>query len=367
VTVAFLDLGAAYEELREEIDLAYRRVMDSGWYVLGEELEEFEHEWAAYCCVKHCVGVANGLDALHLTLRAMGVGAGDEVVVPSNTYIATWLAVSACGANPVAADPAPGSFTLTAESVDAVLTPRTKAVIPVHLYGFPADMDSIVELAHGRGVRVLEDAAQSHGATYKMRKCGGLGDAAAFSFYPGKNLGAFGDAGALTTDDDEIADRVRLLRNYGSRVKYQNETRGANSRLDPLQAAFLRVKLRHLDEWNARRAEVADTYARGLAGLPGIVPPSIPDDCVAAWHLYVVRCNRRADVIRKLDRAGIGTLIHYPVPPHLSEAYADLDIERGTLPVAERLADEVLSLPMGPHLTSDDQERVIKALTSACS
>ena len=263
--IPFLDLKAASTELREELDAAYHRVMDSGWYILGEEVDAFEAEWAAYCGVRYCVGVGNGLDALHLILRAMDIGTGDEVIVPSNTYIATWLAVSYAGATPVPVEPDPRTFNLDPTRVEAAITPRTRALLPVHLYGQPADMDGLLEVARRHDLRVVEDAAQAHGATYKGRRCGGLADAAGFSFYPGKNLGALGDAGAVTTDDDRIADRVRALRNYGSRRKYYHDEKGYNSRLDPLQAAFLRVKARHLDEWNGRRAELASRYNLGLA------------------------------------------------------------------------------------------------------
>jgi dTDP-4-amino-4,6-dideoxygalactose transaminase len=259
VRVPFLDLKAAHAELRAELDAAYARVMDSGWFVLGDELAAFEAEFAAYCGARHCVGVGNGLDALHLILRAMQIGPGDEVIVPANTYIATWLAVSYAGAAPVPVEPDPRTFNLDPARVEAAVTPRTKAVMPVHLYGQPADVDAVREVAARHGLRVIEDAAQAQGARYRGRAAGSLADAAGFSFYPGKNLGAAGDAGAVTTDDDALAAELRRLRNYGSPAKYQHDVKGFNSRLDELQAAVLRVKLRRLDEWNARRAAVA-TY-----------------------------------------------------------------------------------------------------------
>jgi len=365
VSIPFLDLHAAYDELSAEMDEAYHRVMDSGWYILGEEVEAFEQEWAAYCGVRHCVGVGNGLEALQLALLAMGIGRGDEVIVPSNTYIATWLGVSLCGATPVAVEPDVDTMNIDVSRIEAAITSRTRVIMPVHLYGLPADMDPIVELASKHQLRVVEDAAQAHGARYKGRRCGGLGDAAGFSFYPGKNLGAMGDAGAVTTDDADLADRVRVLRNYGSRRKYENEARGFNSRLDPLQAAFLRVKLRHLDEWNRRRAGVASGYLGELSSAVGVVLPTVPAACEPAWHLFVVRHPERDRLHAALDAAGVGSLIHYPVPPHLSAAYADQRLALGSLPIAEMLARRVLSLPIGPHLALEQQEKTLDELRGA--
>lgn len=354
--VPFLDVGATYGELHAELDAAYRRVMGSGWYILGAELEAFEQEFAAYCGVRHCIGVANGLDALHLVLRAYGVGPGDEVIVPSNTYIATWLAVSYAGAKPVPVEPEPDGFNLDAERVAAAITPRTRAIMPVHLYGEPAAMGPLMELARRHDLRVVEDAAQAHGARLHGRRCGGLGDAAGFSFYPGKNLGAYGDGGAVTTNSDALAERVRMLRNYGSRRKYYNEIQGFNSRLDPLQAAFLRAKLPHLDSWNRRRQDIAQQYLSSLAGLPGIELPSPEPGSEPVWHLFVIRSARRDELQRALARSGIETLIHYPVPPHRAEAYAGQISSE--LPIAESLAGTVLSLPMGPHM-NDEQVRAV--------
>jgi dTDP-4-amino-4,6-dideoxygalactose transaminase len=360
--IPFLDLAAATAELRGELDAAYRRVMDSGWYILGAEVEAFEAEWAAYCGTKHCVGVGNGLEALHLALQAMGVGKGDEVIVPSNTYIATWLAVSYAGATPVPVEPDPRTYNIDPTRIEAAITARTKVILPVHLYGQPADMEPILEIAARRGLRVLEDAAQAHGARYRGRRAGSLGHAAGWSFYPGKNLGALGDAGAVTTDDDELADQVRVLRNYGSRRKYENEVKGFNSRLDPLQAAFLRVKLAKLDEWNARRRTVAALYLEELAEVPGLTLPFVPSFAEPAWHLFVVRHKRRDALQAHLTGRGIGTLIHYPIPPHRSGAYADAGLGPGSFPLAENLAGTVLSLPMGPHLSIDD----IRTIAGAC-
>ena len=366
MNVPFLDVGATYRELRTAHDAAYQRVMDSGWVLLGRELEAFEAEFAAYCGVPHCVGVANGLDALHLVLRAWDIGPGDEVIVPSNTYIATWLAVSMVGATPVPVEPDPGTFNLDPVRLAAALTPRTRAIIPVHLYGQAADMESIMALATAHGLRVLEDNAQAQGARVQGRITGGLGHAAGNSFYPGKNLGAFGDGGAVTTHDAELADRVRLLRNYGSRKKYFNEVAGVNSRLDELQAAFLRVKLPHLDDWNSRRRAVAALYQRELAGLPGLCLPVVPPGHEPAWHLYVVRHPRRDALQARLQSAGVGTLVHYPVPPHLSGAYAVAGWQRGSFPLAEQLAEEVLSLPIGPHCSLDQAAHVATAVREFC-
>jgi dTDP-4-amino-4,6-dideoxygalactose transaminase len=347
--IPFLDLKAGCVELRAELDDAYRRVMDSGWFILGKEVEAFEAEFAQYIGVKHCIGVGNGLDALHLVLRAWGIGAGDEVIVPSNTYIATWLAVSYAGATPVPVEPDPRTFQIDAARIEAAITPRTRAILPVHLYGRTADMTAISAIARRRRLRVLEDAAQSHGARHRGRLAGALGDAAGFSFYPGKNLGAQGDGGAVTTDDDDLADRVRVLRNYGSRVKYVNEVKGFNSRLDEMQAAFLRVRLRHLDAWNARRAAVAAAYASALAQVPGVTVPALPDDGEHGWHLYVVRSTARDALAAHLGARGIGTLVHYPIPPHRSGAYVSAH-PADAFPIADMLAAQVLSLPFGPHL-----------------
>ncbi len=364
MNVPFLDVGASYRELQSELDAAYKRVMESGWYILGEELEAFEREFAAYCGVKHCIGVGNGLEALHLILRAYGIGPGDEVIVPANTYIATWLAVSYAGARPVPVEPDPRTFNLDPGRIQAAITVRTRAILPVHLYGQPAQMDAICSIAREHSLKVIEDAAQAHGAAYRGRRAGSLGDGAGWSFYPGKNLGALGDAGAVTTDDDELADRVRVLRNYGSRVKYSNEVKGYNSRLDPLQAAFLRVKLRHLDEWNRRRKSIAAIYDKSLAKIGELVLPYVPEGIDAGWHLYVVRHPRRLALQKHLTDLGVGTLIHYPVPPHLSKAYAEMGCKIGDFPITEESAATVLSLPMGPHLQAEQMQHVIYSIES---
>ena len=362
--VPFLDLKAPYAELRDELDAAYRRVMESGWFIMGDELRSFETEFAAYCGTRHCVGVGNGLEALHLILRGLGVGPGDEVIVPSNTYIATWLAVSYAGAKPVPVEPDPETHNLDPERVHDAITPRTKAMIPVHLYGQCADMDPLRDLASRYGLKVIEDTAQAHGAQYKGSRAGSLSDAAAFSFYPGKNLGALGDAGAVVTNDDALADTVRVLRNYGSREKYYNETKGYNSRLDELQAALLRVKLLKLEEWNERRKHIAARYLCELEGAGGIKLPRVPSWADPVWHLFVVQHPDRERLQSHLTAAGVGTLIHYPKPPHLQEAYAELGYSRGTFPIAEQMADEVLSLPIGPHMSDADVDYVISQVAS---
>jgi dTDP-4-amino-4,6-dideoxygalactose transaminase len=365
-SVPFLDLLAAYRELKDEIDAAVARVLDSGWYILGPEVDAFETEWASYCEAAHAVGVANGLDALILALRALDIGTGDEVIVPSNTYIATWLAVTAVGARPVPVEPNPTTHTLDPGLIASAITERTRAILPVHLYGQSADLEPILALARARGIAVVEDAAQAHGARYRGRRIGAHGDAVCWSFYPGKNLGAMGDGGAVTTDRADLADRIRVLRNYGSRTKYVNEVEGVNSRLDPVQAAILRVKLRHLDAWTERRREIAGVYSEGLADS-GLVLPIVPEWAEPVWHLYVVRSDERDSMRQRLDKMGIGTLIHYPIPPHLQAAYAHLGIAPGCLPVAEQLANEVLSLPMGPHLAIGDAAEVVAVLMKGIS
>jgi dTDP-4-amino-4,6-dideoxygalactose transaminase len=359
--VPFFDLQDAYLELKVELDAAYRNVIEQGWYVLGQEVEAFESEFASYCGAKYCIGVGNGLEALHLILRGLEIGARDEVIVPANTYIATWLAVSYAGAKPVPVEPDPVTYNLDSTRLKAAITEHTKAIIPVHLYGQTADMDPINQIAAQHGLKVIEDAAQAHGARYKGRCAGSLGNAAGFSFYPTKNLGALGDGGAITTNDSELADRIRLLRSYGSRVKYQHEIQGFNSRLDELQAAFLRVKLAKLDEWNLRRTQVADQYLKALANVPGLTLPLVPSWAEPVWHLFVIRHPNRSRIEQSLRLASVGTLIHYPVPPHLSGAYVG-GWSQGDFPITEQLSDEVLSLPMGPHISSDEVEQVIQVL-----
>lgn len=359
--IPFLDFQAMHSELRPRLDAAYTRVVDSNWFILGKEVEAFESEFAEYCGVKHCVGVANGLDALYLVLKAWGIGPGDEVIVPSNTYIATWLAVSYAGATPVPVEPDPRTYNIDPARIETALTTATRAILPVHLYGQPADMAPIMALAKQHGLKVLEDAAQAHGARYHGRRAGALGDAAGFSFYPGKNLGALGDGGAITTSDDSLADRLRVLRNYGSRVKYHNEIKGFNSRLDELQAAFLREKLAVLDDWNGRRMEAVATYRTELAES-GVLLPFVPDGIEPAWHLLAVQHERRDALQSALTRAGIGTVIHYPIPPHRQPAYQEMQLGVGALPLSEEIHDRVLSLPLWPQISRTNVLEVCSAV-----
>jgi dTDP-4-amino-4,6-dideoxygalactose transaminase len=361
--IPFLDLSAAYRELKTEINAAVSRVLESGWYILGPEVEAFESEWAAYCEAKYAVGLANGLDALTLALRALDIGPNDEVIVPSNTYIATWLAVTGVGATPVPVEPDVATHNIDPARIEAAITSRTRALLPVHLYGQSADMDPILNIASRHGLRVIEDAAQAHGARYKGQRIGAHGDIVCWSFYPGKNLGALGDAGAITTNDTALAERVALLRNYGSRQKYVNEEAGVNSRLDPIQAAVLRVKLRVLDEWTERRRAVAAAYTKGLAESD-VILPHVPDWADPAWHLYVVRTSDRDALQGRMTKAGVGTLIHYPIPPHMQQAYAGLELAPDALPLADTLTSEVLSLPMGPHLSDMDVNNVVYNVAS---
>jgi len=356
--VPFLDVAAANREFEGEIQEALRRVVASGRFVLGREVEAFEAEWAAFVGTAGAVGVGNGLDALSLALRAMGVGPGDEVIVPGHTFVATWLAVSAVGARPVPVDVDPATYTLDPDRIEAAITERTRVVIPVHLYGQTASMDEIAAIARRHGLRVLEDAAQAHGARYRGRRAGSLGDAAAWSFYPSKNLGALGDAGAVTSDDAELLGRIRLLRNYGSRERYRHEVAGVNSRLDEIQAAILRVKLTRLDEWNGRRAAVAAAYLAGLRETALVMPQTAPDrDHV--WHIFAVRARNREGLRQAMAGAGVETLVHYPTPPHLQNAFAELRIAEGSLPVTETIGRDEVSLPLGPQLAPEQVAQTI--------
>lgn len=362
MNIPFLDMKTPYKELKNELDSAYKRVMESGWFILGTEVEGFEREFAAYCGVRHCIGVGNGLDALHLILRGYGIGEGDEVIVPSNTFIATWLAVSYAGAKPVPVEPLEYTYNLDPEKVEAAITSRTRAIVPVHLYGLLADIDALMAIAEKYDLKVIEDSAQAQGAQYKGRMSGNLGHASGFSFYPGKNLGALGDAGAVLTNDEKLVEQVRILRNYGSKEKYYNDTKGYNSRLDEMQAAFLRVKLRHLDEWNMRRKKIASIYLDSLSQLTDVILPSVLDSTEPIWHIFPIRHSKRDDLQKYLKNKGVNTLIHYPVPPHLSGAYADLNIPNGSFPIAERIASSELSLPIGPHLALDEVEYITNTI-----
>ena len=361
--IPFLDLKLPHHELREELQEAFTQVLDSGWFIQGKQLEAFETEYAAFCGAKHCIGVGNGLDALHLILRAYDIGTGDEVIVPSNTYIATWLAASYAGATPVPVEPDERTYNINPALIEAAITPKTKAIMAVHLYGQPADMDAINLIALKYNLKVIEDAAQAQGAGYKGKLAGNLGDAAGHSFYPGKNLGALGDGGAITTNDDELADKLKVLRNYGSRVKYFNEVKGYNSRLDEMQAAFLHVKLLKLTEWNTRRKQIAAYYQENLYAT-NLVLPFVPDWADPVWHLYVVRSKNRDQLQQHLNDSSIGTVIHYPVPPHLQNAYSELNYIQGSFPIAEIIHEQVLSLPIGPHLGSANAITVCSAVNA---
>ena len=359
--IPFLDVKAAYTELAIPIEEAIRRVMTSGWYVLGAEVESFEREFATWVGADHCVGMANGLDAIALALRAVGVGPGDEVIVPSHTYIATWLAVTMVGARIVPVEPDPTTNNLDPDRVEAAITLRTKALLPVHLYGHPADMVALAEIATRRGLRLIEDAAQAHGAAIGNTRIGHHGDAVAWSFYPGKNLGAVGDGGAVTTNDPDIARHLSMLRNYGSATKYVHDLQGVNSRLDPIQAAVLRAKLPYLAAWNARRERIAEIYEDGLASTALSLPATAPE-MTHAWHLYVVKHDRRDDLQCALRDRGVQTLIHYPIAPFRQNAYADMKGFASDFPLAQHFSAQVLSLPMGPHLSEKDAQNIVAAV-----
>lgn len=357
---AFLDVGHTYRALKTEIDTAVARVLESGSYVLGAEVDAFERSFAAYCGASDCVGVANGLDAVRLSLRAAGVGEGDEVIVSAHTFIATWLAILDAGARPVPVDAEPDTMLIDADGILRALTPRTRAVLVVPLYGLPVDLAGIRDVLAARGIPVIEDAAQAHGATLRGRRVGTLGDIAAFSFYPGKNLGAFGDGGGVVTDRSDWADAIRRWANYGAARKYHHEETGTNSRLDELQAAVLSVKLRHLDDWTARRRAVAATYAAMLADIPGLRLPVVPPGSDPAWHLFVARHALRDELAARLADRGVQTLLHYPVPPHRSGALRG-GFGNISLPVTDAICATCISLPIGPHMTTADAERVALA------
>lgn len=365
LTVPFLDLVSGYRAQQSAIDAALLRVAASGWYLSGQELTAFEKNFAGQCGADFCVGTGNGLDALHLALLALGVGEGDEVIVPSNTFIATWLAVTHCGATLVPVEPVDATCNIDPSRIEAALTERTKVIVPVHLYGQAADMDPIMAIASRHGLKVLDDCAQAHAATYKGRPVGSLADVSAWSFYPGKNLGAFGDAGAVTTSDEGLALRVRMLGSYGSTVKYRHELPGYNSRLDEIQAAVLDVKLQGLEQATQQRRRIAQQYLSALGDLP-LRLPEVPAFANPAWHLFVVRHAQRDQLQRELAERGVGTLIHYPVPPHLQPACMQLGLKRGALPISEAIHEQVLSLPMWPGLDDEQIEHVIAAL-KACA
>ncbi len=360
--IPFADLRPMHDEIRADLDAAYKKVMDNSWFIQGKELEAFEKEFAEYVGVKHCIGVATGLDALYLVLKAYGIGAGDEVIVPSNTFIATALAVSYAGATPVFVEPVLETFNIDASRIEDAITPKTKAIMAVQLQGRCCDMDEINRIAKSHGLKVIEDAAQAHGAKYKGKMAGALGDAAGFSFYPGKNLGALGDGGCVTTNDDELAAKVRALGNYGSDYKYHHIYKGTNSRLDEMQAAFLRVKLLHLDKWNECRRRIAARYLAEIKN-PLIKLPLPTDDVYEhIYHVFVIRCDKRDELEKYLSDNGIHTVKHYPLPMHLQGAYADLQIPEGALPIAEEISRTVLSIPMYYGMTVEQVDYVIEKL-----
>lgn len=361
--IPFVSFEAMHREIADEITAKFREVYEKNWFIQGPEVEQFEEEFAAYCGAKYCVGVGNGLDALFLPLKAYGIGRGDEVIVPSNTYIATALAVSYTGATPVFVEPDMETYNIDPAKLEEKITDKTRAIMAVHLYGQPAAMQEIRAVAGRHGLKVIEDSAQAHGATYQGKHTGSLGDGAGFSFYPGKNLGALGDAGAFVTDDKELADKVRALGNYGSDYKYHHIYQGNNSRLDELQAAFLRIKLRNLDRWNARRVEIAGLYDQGIRN-PQVKLPSVAPGCTHVYHIYAVRCDRRDELEAWLNEHGIGTNKHYPIPMHMQGAYRELGIPEGALPLAEEISATELSIPMYYGMTEEEIAYVIETINT---
>lgn len=354
--IPFLDIGATYKELKIEIDKAVNNVLDGGWYILGKNVDEFEKEYARYCGTKYCVGVGNGMDALELILRAYNIGVGDEVIIPANTYIATSLVVNLVGATPVLVEPEETTYNIDSAKIESAITKKTKAIIAVHLYGQCADIKKIKNLCKKYNIKLIEDAAQAHGALHYGKKSGSLGDAAGFSFYPGKNLGAYGDAGAVITNDAKVAYYVKIARNYGSEKKYFNLVKGFNSRLDEIQAAILRVKLNHLDDWNNRRKKIADYYLSHLNPQknPSFVLPIIGKNNSHIWHLFIIRTKKRNQLMKMLEEKEIGHLIHYPLPLYKQKAYKELNHLSKNFPISNSMSEEVLSLPIGPHLKLDD-------------
>lgn len=360
--IKFLDLLKVNERFRGEMDAAAKRVLDSGWYLLGKEVEVFEAGFARYCGTKHAIGVANGLDALNLIIRAYGFGPGDEIIVPANTYIASILAISETGCTPVLVEPDWETRLIDVDRIESFVTERTKAIMVVHLYGRIVEMEKIWALAKKHGLKIIEDSAQSHGAKYQGKRCGNLGDASGFSFYPGKNLGCLGDGGAVTTNDEVLAARIRAIRNYGSDYKYHHIYKGTNSRLDEIQAAFLQVKLPYLDDDNATRRSIAERYVRGICN-PLIEVPALPMDPEGhVWHVFAVTCPERDRLQQHLEENGIQTNIHYPTPPHKQGAYVELS--GLSLPITEKMHREILSIPMSPCLSENEVCRVIDAVNS---
>ncbi|TAL46507.1 MAG: DegT/DnrJ/EryC1/StrS family aminotransferase [Chitinophagaceae bacterium] len=352
--ISFLSFNAINDKIRDEALKTFQEVFESKWYILGQYVSEFEKQYATFNNVDCCIGVSNGLDGLHLALKSVGIGKGDEVIVPSNTFIASALAVSYTGATPVFSEPDIRTYNIDPLQIEKCITKKTKAIMPVHLYGQSCTMDAIMQTATKHGLYVIEDNAQSQGAAYKNKRTGSFGNVNATSFYPGKNLGAFGDAGAVTTNDPVLAEKVKMLRNYGSERKYYHETIGYNMRLDELQAALLSVKLKYLDGWTKERQQIAGWYNEALKGVGDLVLPLVAAECTHVYHLYVIRTGKRNDLQQYLQRQDVGTLIHYPVPLHLQKAYSDLGYKKGDFPVTEEIADTCLSLPLFPGLTQQE-------------
>lgn len=361
--IPFVSFEPMHKEIENEILSKFKEVYEKNWFIQGEEVNKFEEEFAEFCGAKYCIGCGNGLDALYLILRAYDIGVGDEVIVPSNTYIATALAASYVGAKPVFVEPDLVSYNINSELIEKAITDKTKAIMAVHLYGQPADMDEINKIAKKYNLKVIEDSAQSHGALYKGRKVGSIGDASGFSFYPGKNLGALGDAGAVVTNDKELADKIRAIGNYGSDKKYHHIYKGTNSRLDEVQAAFLRIKLRNLDKWTEERRKIAQKYIDGINNTEILKPVEV-NYAKHVWHLFVVRTEKRDEFQKYLNNNGIGTAIHYPIPMHMQEAYEELKISQGTLPLAEKIADESISLPMWYGMKDEEINYVIETINN---
>jgi dTDP-4-amino-4,6-dideoxygalactose transaminase len=362
--IPFFSSAPMHQPLKVELDAFWQKFYDSNWYVLGPEVEAFEAAYAAFNHTRFCVGVANGLDALHIALKALGIGAGDEVIVPSNTYIASWLGVSQVGAIPVPVEPDPHTWNIDPQRIEAAISTRTRVIMPVHLYGQACEMGPIMELAARYDLAVVEDNAQAHGARWQGKLTGSFGQINGVSFYPTKNLGALGDAGAVTTNDSAFADFAKMYRNYGSRQRYYNETPGLNSRLDAVQAGILRIKLAHLASWNAEREVLANRYLEQLREIEHLRLPTLGTDCTSVWHLFVVLAERRDALQAYLQERGIGTLIHYPLPPHLQEAYLPLGFKRGQFPIAEQIAQKCLSLPLYPGMPVAHLDQVVDAISA---
>lgn len=361
--IPFVSFEPMHKEIESEMLNKFKEVYNKNWFIQGEEVQKFEEEFSNFCDAKYCIGCGNGLDALYLILRGYDIGNGDEVIIPSNTYIATALAVSYAGAKPIFVEPDLNTYNINPELIEKSITDKTKAIMAVHLYGQSADMDSINKIAKKYSLKVIEDSAQAHGALYNGRKTGSLGDAAGFSFYPGKNLGALGDAGAITTNNKELADKIRSIANYGSSKKYQHIYKGTNSRLDEVQAAFLRIKLRNLDKWNEDRRKTSQKYIDGINN-PRIIKPVEIDYTKHVWHLFVVRTEKRDEFAKYLNDNGIGTTIHYPIPMHMQGAYAELNISEGSLPIAEKISNEVISLPMWYGMNNEEIQYIINKINS---